>query len=83
MCKSQSNIKNMKEGSIQKEPKINYDSFLEYLNDSMKNITNVSSWAWSRKGSKAQQIDVMKTKMSTEDILLPSDKKYKKGKTNK
>ena len=82
LCKSLSNFKNLQAGWTPTEPKINYDSFLEYLNDSMKNITSLTSDVWSRKGSKAQQTDLLKSKKSAEDILLPSDKKYKKLKGN-
>lgn len=80
LCKSLGNFKNLQTGCIPAEPKINYDSFLEYLNDSMKNITSLTGEAWSRKGSKAQKADLLKSKKSAEDILLPSDKKYKKMK---
>lgn len=48
----------------------------------MKNITSLTSDVWSRKGSKAQQTEFLKSKKSAEDILLPSDKKYKKLKVN-
>lgn len=82
LSKSQRNIKN-----IGKQPtststnsyKVNYDSFLEYLNDNVKNTANFGM----KKKSYLSKYEKKHLKSSIESVIMPSDKRNIKQKLAK
>lgn len=82
LSKSQRNIKNIGKpptSNSSNRHKVNYDSFLEYLNDNMKTTASFGV----KKMSHLSKYEQKNLKSSIESVIMPSDKRSKKQKLTK
>lgn len=79
LSKSQASIKHLSSLSKQHDPKINYDSFLEYLNETVKTPTNIVTSFACRKKSKFSKNELSRLKETIDNATQKSTKYSKKS----